>query len=109
MATKKEQQSKTPTARPSLPDEEQFASDETLSADMAAESSRQAMLEMAKEWEEGGSTNQAIGAYSDIVKADPDSQEASYAREALLRIAKRFEKGTKKYSARYLYKKLLKA
>jgi len=68
---------------------------------------RNALLEMAKEWEkEPGKIQHAIEAYERIIGINPESKEAEEAREQLLEIAKRFEKEGKKYSAYYLYQKI---
>ena len=69
--------------------------------------SRQAMLDMAEDYEKDKTMiHHAIEAYKEIVASAPDSKEADEARESLLRIAQRFEKEGKRESAYHLYKKL---
>ena len=67
---------------------------------------KDAMLEMAKEWEKQGKIQHAIEAYERIIGMDMGSKEAETARDALLEIAKRFDKEGKKYSAYYIYQKM---
>lgn len=67
---------------------------------------RQAMLEMAKEWDKKGKIQHAIEGYDAVIEADPESKEADQAKDALLEIAKRYEQKGKKNSAYYLYHKL---
>ena len=69
--------------------------------------SRQAMLEMAKNYEKNKATIQhAIEAYKEVIAADPGSKEADEAREAFLNIAQKFEKEGKRASAFHIYQKL---
>ena len=67
---------------------------------------KDAMLEMAKEWEKRGKIQHAIEAYERVIGMDTGSKEADEARDALLEIAKRFDKEGKKYSAYYIYQKM---
>ena len=67
---------------------------------------RQALLEMAQEWDKQGKTQHAIEGYEAIIEADSESKEAGQARERLLEIAKRFNQEGKKNSAYHLYHKL---
>ena len=67
---------------------------------------KDAMLEMAKEWEKQGKIQHAIESYERVIGMDMGTKEADEARDALLEIAKRFEKEGKKYSAYYLYQKI---
>ena len=68
---------------------------------------RQAMLEMAKNYEKNKATIQhAIEAYKEIIAANPESEEAGEARESLLNIAQKFEKEGKRASAFHIYQKL---
>ena len=69
--------------------------------------SRQAMLDMAKDYEKNSAKIQhAIEAYKEVIVSASDSEEANEAREGLLRIAQKFEKEGKKESAFHLYRKL---
>jgi len=78
-----------------------------ISQDKTKASARNALLEMAKEWErEPGKIQHAIEAYERVIGTDPESKEAEKARDALFEIAKGFEKEGKKYSAYYLYQKI---
>ena len=68
---------------------------------------RQAMLDMAKDYEKKPVKIQhAIEAYKEVIVSSPDSKEADEAREGLLGIAQRFEKEEKKESAFRIYQKL---
>ena len=68
---------------------------------------RQAMLDMAKDYEKNPAKIQhAIEAYKEVIVSSPDSKEADEAREGLLGIAQRFDKEGKKESAFHIYQKL---
>ncbi len=67
---------------------------------------RQALLEMAQEWDKQGKTQHAIESYEAVIEADFESKEANQARERLLEIAKKFDREGKRNSAYYLYHKL---
>ena len=68
---------------------------------------RQAMLDMAKDYEKNPAKIQhAIEAYKEVIVSSPDSKEADEARGGLLRIAQKFEKEGKKESAFHIYQKL---
>ncbi|MFH1820737.1 MAG: hypothetical protein ABH805_02390 [Candidatus Nealsonbacteria bacterium] len=67
---------------------------------------KDAMLEMAKEWEKQGKIQHAIEAYERVIGMGTESKEADQARDALLEIAKKFDKEGKKYSAYYIYQKM---
>ena len=69
---------------------------------------QQATLRMAKEWQKSQDTiPHAIKSYEDVIKVDPESDEAEQAREALLQIAEGWNKKGQKYAAVKLYKKLM--
>ena len=79
-----------------------------LSTQDASKASQQAILEMAKSWGKKQDTiHHAIKAYEDVVRADPESNEAEEARSALLQIAKDWQKNGQTYAANNLYKKLM--
>ena len=79
-----------------------------LSSSDASKASQQAILEMAKSWGKKPETiHHAIKAYEDVVRADPESEEAKEARSALLQIAKDWQKNGQIYAANNLYKKLM--
>lgn len=67
---------------------------------------KNALLEMAKDWDKQGKVQHAIEGYEAVIEADPESAEANQAKDALLEIAKRFDSAGKKHSAYYLYHKL---
>lgn len=67
---------------------------------------KQALLEMAKEWQNKGKVQHAIEGYEAVIEADPESEEAGQAKNILLEIAKRFNQENKKHSAYHLYRKL---
>lgn len=70
--------------------------------------SQQAILEMAREWAKKQDTiHHAIKSYEDVIKADPESEEAKEAQKDLLRIAKTWQKNGQIYAANNLYKKLM--
>lgn len=80
----------------------------TLSSKDASKASQQAILEMAKSWGKKQDTiYHAIKAYEDVVRADPESEEAEEARSALLQIAKDWQKSGQAYAANNLYKKIM--
>jgi protein involved in temperature-dependent protein secretion len=79
-----------------------------LSSKDASKASQQAILEMAKAWRKNEKTiHHAIKAYEDVVRADPESEEAREARSELLQIAKEWQKRGQVYAANNLYKKLM--
>jgi predicted TPR repeat methyltransferase len=79
-----------------------------LSDQEMTKKAQQATLRMAKEWQKsGGTTHHAIKSYEDVVRTDPESQEADEARSALVKIAEDWEKKGQKYAAAKLYKKLM--
>mgnify|MGYP001587526237 CR=1 FL=1 len=79
----------------------------SISQDKTKALAQNALLEMAKTWEEeSGKIQHAIETYERIIGIDSESKEAEEARERLLEIAKKFEKEGKKYSAYYLYQKI---
>ena len=79
-----------------------------LSPEDTSQASRQAILEMAKSWGKNEETiHHAIKAYEDVVRVDPESEEAKEARNELLQIAKEWQKKGQVYAANNLYKKLM--
>jgi len=69
---------------------------------------REALLEMAKDWDKQGKIQHAIESYEAVIEADSESEEAGEAKDALMEIAKGYEQKGKEYSAYYLYHKLAK-
>lgn len=67
---------------------------------------KNALLEMAKDWDKQGKVQHAIEGYEAVIEADPEAAEANQAKDALLEIAKRFDSAGKKHSAYYLYHKM---
>ena len=78
----------------------------TVALNKTKAKAKDAMLEMAKEWEKRGKIQHAIEAYERVIGIDMESKEADQARDVLLEIAKRFDKEGKKHSAYYLYQKM---
>ncbi|MEK7547451.1 MAG: hypothetical protein AAB540_01000 [Patescibacteria group bacterium] len=79
-----------------------------LSDQEMTKKAQRATLGMAKEWQKSkDTTHHAIKSYEDVIKVDPESDEAGQAREALLKIAEDWEKKGQKYAAAKLYKKLM--
>ena len=69
---------------------------------------QQATLNMAKEWKKSkDTTHHAIKSFEDVIRVNPESDEAGQAREALLKIAEDWDKKGQKYAAAKLYKKLM--
>ncbi|MEK7074689.1 MAG: hypothetical protein AAB968_02900 [Patescibacteria group bacterium] len=69
---------------------------------------QQATLNMAKEWQKSkDTTHHAIKSFEDVIRVNPESDEAGQAREALLKIAEDWDKKGQKYAAAKLYKKLM--
>lgn len=67
---------------------------------------REALLEMAKEWDKQGKIQHATQGYEAVIEAEKESAEANQARDALLEIAERFKQKGKKHAAFHLYHKL---
>lgn len=79
-----------------------------LSSQDASKESQRAILEMAHSWAKKKETiHHAIKAYEDVVRADPESEEAKEARKELFRIAREWQKEGQLYAANNLYKKLM--
>lgn len=79
-----------------------------LSSQDASKESQQAILGMAKTWRKNDKTvHHAIKAYEDVVRADPESEEAKEARKELFQIAEDWQKNGQMYAANNLYKKLM--
>lgn len=79
-----------------------------LSSQDASKESQLAILEMAKLWRKNEKTiHHAIKAYEDVVRADPESEEAKESRKELLQIAQEWQKKGQVYAANNLYKKLM--
>lgn len=67
---------------------------------------RQAIMEMAKEWDKKGKVQHAVEGYEAVIEADPESKEADEAKAALMEIAKKYEQKGQEHSAYHLYHKL---
>lgn len=81
---------------------------QNLSSQDASKESRLAILEMAKSWRKNEKTiHHAIKAYEDVVRADPESEEAKEARKELFQIAQGWQKKGRVYAANNLYRKLM--
>lgn len=82
--------------------------DKNFSPQGTVKKAQRAILEMAKEWHKSENTiNHAIKSYKDIVRFDPESDEADEARTALLKIAEDWDTKGRKYAAIRLYKELI--
>jgi len=75
-------------------------------SDKTKAKAKEAILEMAKDWEKRGKIQHAIEAYERVIGMGTGTKEADEARDALLEIAKKFDREGKKYSAYYIYQKM---